>query len=574
MIRLFLLGSLAFLPLSASAQTRVSIPQIQGTSDVSPLVRQTVSTSGTVTAIFPELRGFYLQDARGDGDAKTSDGAFVYLSARGFEAWPTFKVGDFISVSGRVEEFHGQTQIGTVSALSVVEADAEAIKPTRVSLPLPLAAREAFEGMLVQIQTPLFVSNLRDLKRYGSLGLSSGGRAFVRTNQTTGEDDPRVREVLLDDGSSKQNPKPVPFLDIEGTRRAGSEISNLTGILGFDFGQFRVLPTSPVEFKSNPRPLQAPEVGGNVRVASANLHNYWTTLKNAQNPDARGASTPLQFESQSAKIVAMLRGLNADAVALMELESGETAIDDLVVRLNKSYGQTEYAKVPLPATGLGDDRIRVGMIYKPAKLRLVGNSQSATDAVFERAPLAQTFAPIPGAGTFTLVANHWKSKGSAPDEGDVDAGQGAWNQKRGEQAKATLAFVESLKQPNVLLVGDLNAYGEESPIQTLRAAGMKHLNLRLRPEERYSFAYDGKFGSLDHAFASPSLDALVTGFAEWHINADEPEFQLEQSLGTPFRASDHDPFLVGIEFSAPKFLRTRPMEQGSIRVGRPKLGAP
>ena len=322
--------------------------------------------------------------------------------------------------------------------------------------------------------------------------------------------------------------------------------------------------------------MKAPEVGGNVKIASANLHNYWTTFKDAAHPDARGASNLQQFESQSAKIVAELKGLDADAVALMKLENnGDGAIDDLVSRLNKSYGATEYAKVPVPATGLGDDKIRVGMIYKPGKLKLVGNPQSATNAIFERRPLAQTFTPVQGDGMFTLVANHWKSKGSPPNEGDVDTRQGAWNRKRVEQAKATLAFAKSLNQPNVLLVGDFNAYAEEDPIQTLRAAGMKHLNLRLEPEERYSFAYDGKFGSLDHAFASPQLGALVTGFAEWHINSDEPEFELEQSSGTPFRASDHDPFLVGIKFPAnPTIFDTNPRIKGFVPIEKAKLEVP
>jgi predicted extracellular nuclease len=290
-------------------------------------------------------------------------------------------------------------------------------------------------------------------------------------------------------------------------------------------------------------------VGGNVKIAAANLHNYWTTLKNAQNPDARGASSPAEFASQSAKIVAELKGLDADAVALMELENnGDGAIDDLLTRLNKAYGGTEYAKVGAPANGYGTDKIRVGFIYKPARLQLVGAAQSANDAIFERFPLAQTFRF--GKTQFTLVANHWKSKGSAPDTGDVDLGQGAWNKKRVQQAGATLKFVQTLNQPNVLLLGDFNSYSEEDPIKALRAADMKHLNLRLPAEERYSFGYGGKFGSLDHAFASAPLDKAVTGFAEWHINSDEPEFELEQSNGTPFRASDHDPFLVGLDLPA------------------------
>jgi len=549
MIRFFLPGALALFPSLCLAQTSVSIPQIQGKTEQSPLVGQSVKTTGVVSAVFPSLNGFYVQDPRGDGDAQTSDGVFVYIG-RGVVS---VKSGERVAVTGRVEEYRGQTQIGRVSAVDVLGEGAPPA-PVDITFPLPIEARERFEGMLVRIVTPLYVSDSYPLNRYGSLTLSSAGREFNPTNipNPPSPDEVSARDLVLDDGSSKQNPKPTPFLDASTrTRRAGDEVENLTGILGFGFNSYDLLPTqTPVFQTRNPRPSKAPDVGGTLKIGAANLHNYWTTLKNRDHPDARGASTPGQFAVQSAKVVAMLKGLDADAAALMELENnGDGAIDDLVARLNAAYGAPVYAKVPAPATGFGTDKIRVGMIYKPAKLSLVGAPLSATDAIFQRRPLAQQFADKTSGARFWLVANHWKSKGSAPETGDVDLGQGAWNQMRVKQAQATLAFVQTLEQtdPDVLVLGDLNAYIEEDPLKTLRAAGLKHLNLRLKPEERYSFAYGGKFGSLDHALATPEFDPQITGFAEWHINADEPGFLDMQANGTPFRASDHDPFLVGLK---------------------------
>lgn len=558
MIRFFLGGALVLLPSLAFAQTSVSIPQIQGKTDVSPLAGQLVKTTGVVTAVFPGLNGFYLQDSVGDGDPQTSDGVFVYLPARSSLAATPLKTGERLELTGQVEEFRGQTQIGRLSALSVTgelspTATGDALEPKEIEFPLPVAERERFEGMLVRVVTPLFVSDSYPLKRYGSLGLSSAGRELNPTNILTPPSAYEVsaRDIVLDDASSKQNPKPIPFLDANGTRRAGDSVSNLTGILAWSYDNYCLLPTQAPKFDNlDPRPLKAPDVGGTLKVGSANLHNYWTTLKGRAHPDARGSSTPEEFAVQSAKVVALLKGLDADAVALMELENnGDGAINDLVSRLNAAYGSAVYAKVPAPATGLGNDKIRVGMIYKPAKLKLVGASKSATDGIFERRPLAQEFADKSSGARFTLVANHWKSKGSAPATGDIDAGQGAWNQERVAQAKATLAFVQTLKKSDadVLLLGDFNAYIEEDPLKTLRAAGMKHINLRLKPEERYSFAYGGKFGSLDHAVATPEFDSQITGFAEWHVNADEPEFEQTAAAGTPFRASDHDPFLVGLK---------------------------
>ena len=68
---------------------------------------------------------------------------------------------------------------------------------------------------------------------------------------------------------------------------------------------------------------------------------------------------------------------------------------------------------------------------------------------------------------------------------------------------------------------------------------------------------------LDHALASTELTAKVVGATDWHINSDEPvaldynvEYKSANQQSTfygagAFRASDHDPVIVGIEFSAP-----------------------
>jgi len=41
--------------------------------------------------------------------------------------------------------------------------------------------------------------------------------------------------------------------------------------------------------------------------------------------------------------------------------------------------------------------------------------------------------------------------------------------------------------------------------------------------DAYSYIYQGQAGYLDHALASASLSAKVTGITEWHIKVDEPE---------------------------------------------------
>ena len=56
---------------------------------------------------------------------------------------------------------------------------------------------------------------------------------------------------------------------------------------------------------------------------------------------------------------------------------------------------------------------------------------------------------------------------------------------------------------------------------------------------------------MDHAFSTPELAPKVTGCADWHINADEPDlldYSVNKTLATDFyRCSDHDPLLVGLD---------------------------
>jgi hypothetical protein len=76
----------------------------------------------------------------------------------------------------------------------------------------------------------------------------------------------------------------------------------------------------------------------------------------------------------------------------------------------------------------------------------------------------------------------------------------------------------------------------------------------------YSFIFDSYSGYLDHALATASLTAQTTGATEWRINGDEPfvidyntEFKFPAVPGspdywaaTPYRSSDHDPVIVGL----------------------------
>ena len=97
---------------------------------------------------------------------------------------------------------------------------------------------------------------------------------------------------------------------------------------------------------------------------------------------------------------------------------------------------------------------------------------------------------------------------------------------------------------------------EDAPA-VLESAGYRNLLREHAGPEAYSFVFRGEAGALDHALASPGLAPQVRAALEWHINADEPplfdynlEFGRDPALfdgATPWRASDHDPVVVGLD---------------------------
>ncbi|WP_306131657.1 ExeM/NucH family extracellular endonuclease [Roseivivax marinus] len=213
-----------------------------------------------------------------------------------------------------------------------------------------------------------------------------------------------------------------------------------------------------------------------------------------------------------------------------------------------------------------------------------------------RPTVAATFIETDGIQAFTVSSVHFKSKGDsgladveadaveylAANPGDtgvqslLDAlradpnfdagdGQGFWNGVRTDAAQELTEWFEAgspdayagTGADDVLIIGDFNAYAMEDPTQTL-ASDEGYVDLIDRfigQDEAYSYVFDGQRGTLDQAMASTSLDDNVSGLAEWHINADEPDLLSYNSRFTdaafysdgPFASSDHDPVIVGLD---------------------------
>jgi hypothetical protein len=265
----------------------------------------------------------------------------------------------------------------------------------------------------------------------------------------------------------------------------------------------------------------------------------------------------------------------------MEIENdgygAGSAIQDLVTKLNNATAPGTYAFVDADAlTGqtnaLGVDAIKVGLIYKPAKVTAVGTTAALNSTAFvnggdgaarNRPALAQAFEEISSGERFIVVVNHLKSKGSACDAPDAGDGQGNCNIVRTNAANTLTTWLAGnptgTGDPDILIMGDLNSYAQEDPITAIKNAGYSNLIQDRLGLSAYSYAFDGQWGYLDHALATPALAAQVTGIVEWHTNADEPsvldyntEFKTSGQIASlysadRFRSSDHDPVIVGLD---------------------------
>jgi predicted extracellular nuclease len=457
-----------------------------------------------------------------------------------------------------------------------------------VSLPVSSAAYwESIEAMSVSFSDTLKVSDTYNLARFGQLTLSNG-RLILPTNiynagseQAIALADKNSRNrITLDDMNNAQNPDNVPFpapgLNYQNTLRLGDSVSGLTGVIDYSFGSYRVLPTQTPQFSvTNARTLQ-PDINGtgSLKVASFNVLNFFNGDGAGQGfPTARGADTFEEFNRQSSKIVSALVDINADIVGLMELENdgfaNDSAIADLVSLLNVQLGEGIYDYVSINQAGVGGDAIAVGFIYKPATVALLGDAITTNQSPFDfgnRQPLVQTFKEIATNEALTIAVNHFKSKGSCGsasgnnlDQGD---GQGCWNELRTQASKGLTAWLSTdptgAIDSDFLIIGDLNAYGKEDPINALTAEGYRNLVADHMGVAAYSYSFGGEIGYLDHALASSDLASQVVDTTIWHINADEPrifdyntEFKSSEQLSTYFaddayRASDHDPVIISL----------------------------
>lgn len=624
------------------------IADIQGDGASSPVVNTSVSTEGVVTAAYPTggFNGFYIQTPGPDTTPGRSDGIFVFGSVPAGLA-----VGDSVRVSGTVKEFNGLTEIDVATGSVTTIASLGTVVPKTV-LPgtdcaLPgtdclegtalEAAREAVEGEAFKPTAPYTVTDAYDgsafvsgatpsSSNFGEIGLAAQSDQPLITPtdiidaQDTAAIAARTRwndahRVILDDGSSTTywntantaagKDSPLPWFTPDHQVRVGAKVTfDQPVILDYRFGwkvqptgQVVGAPTGKLTFEQN-RPAAPAPVGGDIKLGTFNVLNYFTTLgkdyagctsfkDRAGTPIAvntcpgtgpRGAWDETNFQRQQTKIVGAINKIDADIISVEEIENSrvvdgagadrDEALAALVTALNAAAGAGTWDYVRSPASASTDanvtlqDVIRTGFIFKPAKVEVVGAADmlfGTTEFDNAREPFASVFKPkgATDASKFAVIVNHFKSKGSGADDG---TGQGKANPDRINQATRLAKYADDFAAARgvgaVFLTGDFNAYSQEDPMQVLEGKGYS----QLEAEGKHSYSFDGQSGSLDHVLANDAAKALVTGVDIWEVNANETVFNLYSRynyVGTnlyttgTYSASDHNPEVIGIKKVVP-----------------------
>jgi len=587
--------------------TRIS--QIQGSSLISPLVKETHTVEAIVIGEFQgtdALKGFFIQEEtkHWDNDPSSSEGVFIYHHKT------QVKVGQVVRLKGEVQERYGQTQLSNVDHVEFCKKGLnQNLHPLGIDLPFTSDQwLEAFEGMLVRIQGDLTVTDNAKLGKYGEFVVANKSRLFAPSQVVQPGKDANMHarlnglnQLIIDDGSLQKYPSkliyPAPGLSAVNTLRIGQKPRPIVGVLAFAFSRYRVHPTAPVVFKGhgvenhglekhglekqNKRP-QPPKHKNTkrIRIAAFNVDNYFNG--NGQGggfPTLRGADNYSEFKRQGIKLGRAISGLGAHIVGIAEVENDGYGTDSSIASLaaiTNTYTQQDYHYIVASKAKLGSDAIAVGIMYQISAVTPIGNPLTTSAPPFNelgRQPLAQTFIVRGSKFQFTVVMNHFKSKscrgakGENQDQGD---GQGCFNPLRIQQAEAlTKWLVTVAPSSEVIILGDLNSYAQEDPIKVLLKAGY-HFGSEgqklfenqsiSKAHKYYSYVYQGQAGMLDYVLYHKTLKPYFKTLNYWHINTDEPralDYNTEhKSSGQlrhlfndgPYRSSDHDPVYLDLEF--------------------------
>ncbi len=571
----------AFLTAASNTADFVPVCTIQGHGGVSPYADQLVRTSGVVYADFEGLpaQGFYLQQQDCDAETDTSDGIFIFLA----DGSDTVSIGDYVEVSGTVEEYHDQTEIKSdASSIHIVSHGSPLPAPVELAPPQANPAAqdyfESLEGMHVRMDQARVVGPTDSANDTWVVNASLGiERVFNDDVEGTGA----IVRV------SSQG-----LFQITPQAKTGDRVTVLQGALDGSDGVYTMhLVASPSLYPGDLTQedgVQPLEQG--FTLAAFNLANLFDSLDDPLTNDSVLPAAEYQRRLQKRALAIHDMLAEPDILVVQEAEN----LSVLLALANHPEIEAQYGIVW--EDGPDPRGLDIALLYRLDKVALLGYQvmQGCTDLIdglgpdgngdvqqpansqtcdlngdgvpdgnllFSRPPLVVKLRVASGelqnTGTLqttdlTIIANHWKSK--IQDTAEVQYTL----PRRVEQAQYVAGLVQSEKSRGdsalLILAGDLNDYPDSEPISLLKSTGLRDMTLDMQKSSRYSMIYRGVSQVLDYVMEVPTIHYGAARVDMLHINADFPAvFGVVD--GIVFRSSDHDPVWVNmLQFSSFVFL--------------------
>ena len=277
-------------------------------------------------------------------------------------------------------------------------------------------------------------------------------------------------------------------------------------------------------------PVTIPDVGNaRLRIVGQNAANYVSNLESSNS----SCDTQEEFEAKTNKIANAFIALQADIVAICEVERNDEILGYIVDAMNTIYGENVYTYITdglyAHASSGNYQSLKSGYIYRSDKVTPQGSNTSPYRSGEYCARLRiQAFKENSTNEKFVLSVNHFKAKDSSDDAGESTRLQNVSN--------LIYALGNITSDPDILIMGDLNSYMGEAPIEALEEEGFEEQLVRF-DANAYSYIYRGQRGILDHAMANSAMAEQVTGARVYHINT---------AGGYNYKYSDHDAVLVGL----------------------------
>ncbi|KAF1996595.1 DNase I-like protein [Amniculicola lignicola CBS 123094] len=603
---------LKFLSLAAPLVSALTISEINGKNFLSPFKDQTVTNvTGVVTAKGPD--GLWIRSPTPDKDERTSES--IYVFGRAFAT--NFTVGDTIVVGGKIVEYRSTkdyvylTELSSPKLEKLVSSGAT-VKPLVIGKDTrdpPTEKTSSLDGgdifnvpnnvSLISVANPVLNPKIYGMDFWESLcgelvtvkkptavaKPNSFGDTWVigdwkisgknkRGGVTMGKKDSNPETILIGsplDGTA--NPKDT---------KLGDQLGEITGIVTYAFGFYRILPTTNIKVTKEITPvLPSPtKLESKGKCDGITFGAY-----NVENLEPKSAHLP----NVAAHIVDYLK--SPDFMFLQEVQDDNGVTNDAVVTANltlttlvaaiaaaggPSYAFTEIAPVDDQDGGAPGGNIRVAYLYKPSLIRLYkpnpGNSTEANAVLpgptlkynpgridpanaawsASRKPLVAEWEVVAKksgkSSKFFTVNVHFASKGgSSSVQGDARPPVNGVLAARTTQAQITATFIKEIlaKDANAKVItgGDFNEFTFVEPlVQYTKISGLKDLDevADIKDTERYTYLFDNQAQQLDHMFISKGA---TRGAKYEHVHVNTwVEYDAQ--------VSDHDPSVALLDVCA------------------------